>query len=80
MATNRAANRSAEHSSTATRQQLELVGTVSLDPEYINQIITYTTCNIWKERCRRIYDNKAMTETQLTALIRQEVAAFWQAT
>jgi hypothetical protein len=58
----------------------DLVGTVSLDPEYRNQIITYTTWNIWKERCRRVYDNKAMTETQLTALIRQEVAAFRQAT
>jgi hypothetical protein len=58
----------------------DLVGTVSLDPEYRNQIITYTTWNIWKERCRRVYDNKALTETQLTALIRQEVAAFRQAT
>jgi hypothetical protein len=51
---------------------------VSLDPEYRNQIIT-TIWNIWKEQCRRVYDNKAMTETQLTALIRQEVAVFRQA-
>ena len=40
-----------------------------------NQIITYTIWNIWKERCRRVYDNKAITSTQLTSLIQQGVAA-----
>ena len=40
-----------------------------------NQTITYTIWNIWKERCRRFYDNKALTAPQLTGLIRQDVAA-----
>ena len=39
-----------------------------------NQIITYTVWNVWKERCRRFYDNKAFTALQLTSLIRQDVA------
>jgi hypothetical protein len=63
MATNRAANRSAKTHPQQPVSNLkswwsDLVGTVSLDPEYRNQIITYTTWNIWKERCRRVYDNK----------------------
>ena len=33
----------------------------------------------WKERCRRVYGNKALTEIQLVAVIRQEVAALRQA-
>jgi len=53
--------------------------TQTADPEHRNQIITYTTWNIWKERCRRVYDNKALTEIQLVAVIRQEVAALRQA-
>ena len=40
-----------------------------------NQIVTYTIWNIWKERCRRVYDNKALTATHLTCLIQQDVAA-----
>jgi len=56
-----------------------LGGMQTANPEHRNQIITYTTWNIWKERCRRVYDNKALTEIQLVAVIRQEVAALRQA-
>jgi hypothetical protein len=33
----------------------------------------YTVWNLWKERCRRLYDNKAMTLVQLQAVIRFDV-------
>ena len=38
-----------------------------------NQNITYTICKIWKERYRRLYENKAAP--QLSSLIRHDVAA-----
>jgi hypothetical protein len=33
----------------------------------------YTVWNLWKERCRRLYDNKAMPLAQLQAVIRLDV-------
>ncbi|KAF8715775.1 hypothetical protein HU200_026724 [Digitaria exilis] len=38
------------------------------------QLATYTIWNIWKERCRRVYDNKASTALQLAHVIQQDVA------
>lgn len=45
------------------------------DSQERNQIITYTIWNVWKERCRRFYDNKALTARQLAGLIRQDIEA-----
>jgi hypothetical protein len=36
----------------------------------------YTVWNIWKERCRRLYDNKAMTTSQLQTIIRLDVELY----
>ncbi|KAF8760504.1 hypothetical protein HU200_010127 [Digitaria exilis] len=34
------------------------------------QMVIYTAWNLWKERCRRVFDNKAMMVTQLVLLIK----------
>uniref|UniRef100_A0A0A9C0S7 Uncharacterized protein n=1 Tax=Arundo donax TaxID=35708 RepID=A0A0A9C0S7_ARUDO len=36
---------------------------------------TYIAWNIWKERCRRIFQAKSLAITQLSHLIQQDVAA-----
>ncbi|KAF8652259.1 hypothetical protein HU200_062895 [Digitaria exilis] len=38
-------------------------------------IITYTAWNLWKERCRRVFDNKAYMPQQLLECIRHDVGA-----
>ncbi|KAF8653131.1 hypothetical protein HU200_062575 [Digitaria exilis] len=38
------------------------------------QIIIYIAWNIWKERCRRVFDNKEMMVSQLVILIRQDIS------
>jgi hypothetical protein len=40
------------------------------------QKLIYTIWNIWKERCRRMYDNRAMTQTQLQSTIQLDVAQY----
>jgi hypothetical protein len=40
------------------------------------QIITYTAWNIWKERCRHVYQNKATNEDQLAATIKQDIMSW----
>jgi hypothetical protein len=35
--------------------------------------IIYTAWNIWKERCRRVFDKKAVGESQLQDIIRTDV-------
>jgi hypothetical protein len=40
------------------------------------QKFIYTIWNIWKERCRRMYDNRAMTQIQLQSTIQLDVAQY----
>jgi hypothetical protein len=37
------------------------------------QRVIYMAWNIWKERCRHVFDNKAMTPAQLMSIIREDV-------
>ncbi|KAF8693487.1 hypothetical protein HU200_038884 [Digitaria exilis] len=39
----------------------------------IQHAVIYTAWNIWKERCRRVFDNKEMTVPQLVLLIKQDI-------
>jgi hypothetical protein len=43
------------------------------DAKEIEQQFIYTIWNIWKERCRRVYDNKAMIGSQLLHTIKLDV-------
>jgi hypothetical protein len=43
------------------------------DAQDRTQKIIYTIWNLWKERCRRVYDNTALTEVQLQEAIRADV-------
>jgi hypothetical protein len=43
------------------------------------QKFIYTIWNIWKERCRPVYDNKAMTGSQLLQMIKLDVEQFAKA-
>lgn len=38
-------------------------------------IIIYNTWNLWKERCKRVFDNRARTAEQLLAAIRDDIQA-----
>ncbi|WVZ83488.1 hypothetical protein U9M48_030630 [Paspalum notatum var. saurae] len=44
------------------------------------QAVIYAAWNIWKERCRRKYDNKAMTAVQVANLVKQDLSLFLMAT
>ena len=44
----------------------------------LRQTLIYVTWNIWKERCRRVFDNKALPPNHLAQLILQDVAAYRQ--
>ncbi|KAF8727899.1 hypothetical protein HU200_018467 [Digitaria exilis] len=37
------------------------------------QTVIYIAWNIWKERCRRVFDNKAMMAPQMVALIQLDI-------
>lgn len=39
------------------------------------QIIVYTAWHIWKERCRRAFDKKAVSPTDLVHLIQADILA-----
>ncbi|KAF8701016.1 hypothetical protein HU200_033908 [Digitaria exilis] len=41
------------------------------------QTVVYIAWNIWKERCRRVFDHKSLTISQLILLIRQDIQN-WQ--
>jgi hypothetical protein len=45
------------------------------DPNATDRVqkMVYTVWNIWKERCRRVFDNKGISEAQLQEAIRQDV-------
>ena len=37
------------------------------------QIVVYTAWNLWKERCRRVFDNKAMDVQHLLDSIKDDI-------
>jgi hypothetical protein len=39
----------------------------------MSQRVIYTAWNIWNERCRRVFENKATTPTQLINIIKDDV-------
>ncbi|KAF8690821.1 hypothetical protein HU200_041216 [Digitaria exilis] len=43
------------------------------------QLLVYTAWNLWKERCRRVFDNKGMSPANLVAIIQQDIALYKQA-
>ena len=57
----------------------QITKAIGLDHTLLRQILTYATWNIWKECCRRVFDNKALPAAHLIPLIVQEVAAYHQA-
>ena len=42
-------------------------------------VIVYTAWNLWKERCRRVFNNKAQNEQHLLPAIKDDVQAHQQA-
>nr|TKW00067.1 hypothetical protein SEVIR_8G084500v2 [Setaria viridis] len=52
-------------------------GTASREEQI--QTMIYTAWNIWKERCRRVFDNKALSLTDFSAVIRNDIAMYKQA-
>jgi hypothetical protein len=54
---------------------------MTLGPAQINQEMTrkciYIIWNIWKERCRRVFDNRALNEDQLTSMIKHDDIHLW---
>jgi hypothetical protein len=62
-------------SNTYRRLQEWWTNTIALgtaDKQTTEQRIIYAAWNIWKERCRRIYDNKAMSVNQLICTIKSD--------
>jgi hypothetical protein len=39
----------------------------------VTQRVIYTAWNIWKERYRRVFDNQALSHTQLQTIIKEDV-------
>jgi hypothetical protein len=37
------------------------------------QKVIYIVWNLWKERCRRVFDNRAMPVNQLLSIIKEDV-------
>jgi len=54
----------------------ELNTATGLNSTQLRQFLTYAAWNIWKERCRRVFDNKALPAHQLVLLIMHDVAAY----
>jgi len=44
-----------------------------VDHEQRARLITYTAWNLWKERCRRVFDNKACTTQEIIQQIANDV-------
>ncbi|CAN6230203.1 unnamed protein product [Urochloa humidicola] len=58
---------------------INLVQSVRPTTDQHLQVLIYTVWNIWKERCRRVFQRKAMTPEQLEAVIRADVRAYQEA-
>ena len=43
------------------------------------QVIIYTIWNVWKERCRRVFQNKAINYDQLVQITQQDIIAYREA-
>jgi hypothetical protein len=48
----------------------------SADMTNHTQVLIYTIWNIWKERCRRVFQNVAISADQLAATIRQDILTY----
>jgi hypothetical protein len=40
------------------------------------QVVIYTTWNIWKERCRRVFPGTGITFDQLAGIIKHDILAY----
>ncbi|KAF8645956.1 hypothetical protein HU200_066047 [Digitaria exilis] len=52
----------------------ELISSTGLTHAH-TQLIIYTLWNLWKERCRRVFDNKTLSPIDLARVIKEEIAA-----
>jgi hypothetical protein len=43
------------------------------------QAIIYTIWNVWKERCRRVFQNIAISPEKLVGIIRKDIFAYREA-
>jgi hypothetical protein len=43
------------------------------------QVIIYTIWNIWKERCHRVFQNKALTTDQPMQITRKDILDYREA-
>jgi hypothetical protein len=70
---------SSSHLSSVREWREQITKATGIDSVHLLQILTYATWNIWKECCRRVFDNKALPVDQLVMLIQHDVAAYRQA-
>lgn len=74
-------NRAATPQSNNHRGNLKTRWTTLMGKNTVNMsvarmlIITNTTWNIWKDRCRQVYDNKAIPPAQLVQIVLQDIEA-----
>ena len=40
------------------------------------QVFSHAVWNLWKERCRRVFDNKTQTPIQVASLIQQDILLY----
>ena len=50
--------------------------TGQVEPKEHIQIMIYTAWNLWKERCRRVFDHKELSVDQLVAIIRNDISNY----
>ena len=47
-----------------------------VEPKEHIQIMIYTAWNLWKERCRRVFDHKELSVDQLVAIIKSDISNY----